>query len=98
LSKIPTPVWVCLTAAFLGTVGAFAFLSYTGSDAAEFRGFLNIVMNLANLLVTGGALAYAGQAAQQTNGGLDKRVQAAARAALVEQRVEDTEPGGELRR
>jgi hypothetical protein len=98
LSKIPTPVWVCITVAFLATIGAFVFLSYTDSDAAEFRGFLNIVMNLANLVVTGGALAYAGVAARQTNGGLDERIERGAARALEQQRADDTAPGGELRR
>lgn len=98
MNKIPTPVWVCLTVAFLGTVGAFVFLSATDNDAAEFRGFLNIVMNLVTLLVTGAAAAYAGKAAQQTNGSLDERIKAGAAAALEEQRADDTAPGGELRR
>lgn len=98
MSKIPTPIWVCLTVAFLGVVAAFVVLSATGSDAAEFRGFLNIVMNLAGLVLSGGAAAYAGKAVSQTNGSLDRRIEQGVSAALEAQRAEDTQPGGELRR
>jgi hypothetical protein len=98
VSKIPTPIYVCLTVAFLAVVGAFVVLSATGSDAAEFRGFLIIVLNLAGLIVTGGAATYAGKAASQTNGNLDQRIKDGVSAALDQQRAEDVAPGGELRR
>lgn len=89
-SKIPTVAWLCITAAFLGTVAAFAWLSSIGADGSEFRSFLNTVMNLGGLLLGGGAVAYAGQAAAQTNGDLDKRIKDAVTAALDRQREEDT--------
>lgn len=94
MSKIPTPVWVCLTAAFIAVVGAFVILSNSGSDPTEFRSFLNTVMNLAGLLLTGGTLAFAGQAAKQTNGGLDSRIRDAVAAELSSQRTQDVKPGG----
>lgn len=83
LSKIPQAAWVCLTVAFVAVVGAFAWLSAVGADGTEFRSFLNTIVNLATLLVAGGGVAYAGQAAKQTNGDLDKRIEAAVTRAVV---------------
>lgn len=82
MSKIPTPVIVCITAAFLGVIITLGWLSAVDADATEIRSFINLVMNLAGLLLGGGALTYAGLAARQTNGDLDKRIEAGARAAL----------------
>ena len=98
MKNLPTAAWVCLTAAFLGVLGMLGFLSYTDSDATEFSRFLNTAVNLATLLLGGGALAYSARAQQQTNGDLDARIEDAAARALAAQRDVDTQPGGELRR
>jgi len=94
LKKIPVAAWVCITVAFVTVVVAFVVLSANGSDSTEFRSFLNTVMNLAGLLLTGGAVAFAGQAAKQTNGGLDERIRAGVAAELASQRQKDVKPGG----
>lgn len=97
LSKIPAVAWACITIAFVSVVAAFAWLSAVGADGTEFRSFLNTVVNLATLLATGGAVAFAGQAAKQTNGDLDARIQRAVTMALDMQREEDTGRGSVLR-
>ena len=97
LSKIPAAAWVCITVAFVAVVGAFAWLSAIGADGTEFRSFLNTVVNLATLLATGGAVAFAGQAAKQTNGDLDARIATAVTVALDRQREEDTGQVGPVR-
>lgn len=90
LSRIPAAAWVCITVSFVAVVAAFAVLSAIGADGAEFRSFLNTVVNLVTLLLGGGAVAFAGQAAKQTNGDLDARIKAAVTAGLDQQRSEDT--------
>jgi hypothetical protein len=83
-------VWVCLTVAFLGIIGVLAWLSAVGADATEVRSFLNTVVNLVTLVVSGSAAVYAGKAQNQTNGNLDKRIKDGVTAALDRQRSEDT--------
>lgn len=90
LKAVPQVVWVCLTIAFLGTIGAFVVLAITGSDGTEFRSFLNTVVNLAGLLLGGSSAVYAGVAAKnsqttkdQTNGALDARIAKAVARELV---------------
>lgn len=90
LKNVPNVVWVCLTVAFISIVGAFVFLSATGSDGTEFRSFLNTVINLASIVLGGSSAVYAGVAAknsqttkEQTNGALDKRIASAVAAQLV---------------
>lgn len=90
MGKIPVPVYVCFTVAFLGVLSMFGYLSAIGADGVEFRSFLNTVVNLVTLVVTGGAAAYAGKAATQTNGNLDVRIKDAVTEALDRQRMEDT--------
>jgi hypothetical protein len=87
MKNVPTPVWICLTVAFVSVIGAFAYLTASGSNTTDFRSFLNTVLNFAGLLLSGGAVAYAGKAAQQTNGGLDARIKDAAKAALDEHQL-----------
>jgi hypothetical protein len=94
LSKIPAAAWWCLTIAFVSVVATFGVLSAIGAEGTEFRSFLNSVVNLATLLVAGGGVAYAGQAAKQTNGHLDQRIKDAVTAALDRQRTEDTGVAG----
>lgn len=105
MKNVPTAAWITIGVAFVSTVAAFVVLSVTDSDAAEFRGFLNVVANIGGLLLGGGAVAYSGAAArnsqvtaEQTNGQLDERIAAAVAAALDTQRAADVAPGGEFRR
>lgn len=105
MKNVPNVAWACLTVAFLAVVTAFVVLAVTGADAAEFRGFLNIVANFAGILVGGGGLVFAAaganraqKAVEQTNGSLDERIQRALGEALKDQRADDTAPGGEFRR
>jgi uncharacterized protein YfeS len=88
-SKIPTPVYACLTLAFLGVLAVFAYLSAIGADGTEFRSFLNTIVNLVTLVVSGSAAVYAGKAQSQTNGQLDKRIEEGAMKALNRQRTDD---------
>jgi hypothetical protein len=89
VGKIPVPVYVCLTVAFLAVIGVFGWLSAIGADGTEFRSFLNTVVNLVTRLVSGVAAAYAGKAAAQTNGDLDQRIEEAVTASLDRQRTND---------
>ena len=96
MKNVPTAAWVCLTVAFLAVTTAFVVLAAIGADAAEFRGFLNVVANLGMLLLGGGSVVYAGaaarnsqQAAEQTNGQLDARIRANVTEALNTQRADD---------
>jgi hypothetical protein len=89
MKNVPTRVLIFIGACFITVVAAFVILTVSGSDSAEFSRWLNSIANLAGLLLGGGAMAFAGQAAQQTNGGLDKRIEDGARRALDEQRGED---------
>lgn len=98
MRNVPAIAWACITVAFVAVVVAFVALSISGSDPAEFRSFLNTVLNFAGLLLSGGAVAFAGKAAQQTNGSLDARIQLAIKDALDQQRAVDVQPGGEFRR
>lgn len=98
VKNVPNIAWACLTLAFVAVLVAFVTLSVTGSDPTEFRSFLNTVVNLATLLVSGGAVVFAGKASQQTNGGLDQRIKDGAKDAVVEALNEQrTADGGVVR-
>lgn len=102
MSKIPTAAWACLTVSVLALFASFVYLSAAHVDTAEFYRFLNVIGNLVGIVLGGGAVTLAGQArtaashaAEQTNGGLDARIKAGAKAALVEHLGQDT---GEVHR
>lgn len=85
----PNSVIWAVVIAFLGVVGAFVSLSIAGADTADFRAFLNTVMNLVTVILSGGALVAAGAAAkssanaeEQTNGSLDKKIEDSVRRAV----------------
>lgn len=84
VNKLPTGAWVCITAVILGLFATIAALSITGTDTTEFYRLLNVAANFASVILSGGAFAYAGKASQQTNGGLDIRIQEGAKRALEE--------------
>jgi hypothetical protein len=78
-----------VTIVFLGILAAFTVLSATGSDTTDLRAFLNLVLNIAGGLFSGGAVVLAGSAAKsahtavkQTNGLAEaERVDIAKKAA-----------------
>jgi len=90
LKNAPNSVIWAVALCFIGVVGAFVALSIAGADTADFRAFLNTVMNLVTVILSGGALLAAGAAAkssanaeEQTNGSLDKRIEHGVRRAIV---------------
>lgn len=98
LKAVPNIIWVSLTVCFLGIVTAFVVLSVTHADGTEFRSFLNTVLNIGTLIVTGGGAVYAGAAAknaqvakEQTNGQLDKRIATQVAQELVKHGLVKTE-------
>ncbi len=89
MRNVPAIGWVCITVAFLGVITGAVVLAVTGADGAEYRGLLNIVANLAMMVLGGGSVVLAGQArnqaeqaAEQTNGGMERRIAAAVNKAL----------------
>ena len=86
-------IWA-VTLGFLGVVGAFVFLSATGSDTADLRTFLNTALNIAAALFSGGALVVAGSAArsagqvkdQNENGHITEKVEEGVRNVMGERR------------
>ncbi len=90
MRKAPNGVLaVCITVfacVVVLTLGAFAWKT---GDATELRSLLNTLFNVATLILTGTSVVVAGsaarssdQAAQQTNGALDGRIQEAVTRAL----------------
>ena len=101
MNKIPAIAWVCLTVVAVAILGAFVYLNASGVDPTEFYRFLNVILNLASLVLGGGGVVLAGQArekatqaADQTNGQLDARISNAVSRALTVQRATDVRPGG----
>lgn len=56
-------IWA-VAACFIAILAAFTFLSATGSDTTDLRSFIDIVMNIAAGVFSGGALVVAGAAAK----------------------------------
>jgi zinc transporter ZupT len=85
-------IWA-VTLSFLGVLGAFVYLSSTGSDTTDLRTFLNTALNIAAALFSGGALVVAGSAArsagqvkdQQDNGHMVEQVREGVSRALAPQ-------------
>lgn len=85
VKNAPNPIlWVCGTIIFVTIVAAFVVFGVTGSDASEFKSFLNILLNVVATLFAGGAFVTASAAAksaskaeEQTNGQLKENVKAA---------------------
>lgn len=100
LKNVPNIVWVSLTVVILALITAFVVLSVTGTDATEFRSFLDTVFNFVLVLLSGSGLVFAGVAAknaqdakEQTNGGLEERMKSAALDALKQH--EETNGGSD---
>ena len=90
MKNAPNPIlWVCGTVVFVTIVAAFVVFGITGSDATEFRSFLNILLNVVGTLFGAGAFVTASAAAksaakaeEQTNGVLTDRVKTAVHEAI----------------
>ena len=87
----PNSVIWAVAFAFASVVAAFTILSINGADTGDFRAFLNTVMNLVTVVLSGGALVAAGAAAkssanaeEQTNGSLDRKIEGAVRRAYAD--------------
>jgi hypothetical protein len=91
MREVPAVVWVCLTVVFLGVLGTYAYLAGTGSSADDLSRFLNTLMNIVMIVLSGGGLAFGASAAvnakrasEQTNGQLKDTVKDAAKEAIQE--------------
>jgi hypothetical protein len=75
VKNAPNSIVGAVTAIFIAIIAAFVVLAVTDSSSVEFRSFLNTVLNIATVLLSGGAAVAAGAAAksaakteEQTNG------------------------------
>lgn len=89
VKNAPNAIIWAVVIVFLGVVAAFVTLAVTGSSSDDFRSFLNTVLNIGALVLSGGGVVAASaaaksahQAVQQTNGLADaERADIAKRAA-----------------
>lgn len=79
-----TVLAVCGTTLGVAVIGAFTYLSHSGGDTADLRSLINMVLNVAAVVLSGGAFATASASAtsaknaeEQTNGKLTTTVQSA---------------------
>lgn len=108
MKKAPNALLVvCGTVIALAILGSLVYLSAQGKDAAEVRGFVNILVNFGGLILGATATVAAGsanrtaeearEAAQttvsQTNGALDARIESAITSALERQAATNAEDG-----
>ena len=85
VSKAPNSVLaVCGTTFGVAVIGAFTYLAHTGGDTADLRSLLNMILNVAAVILSGGAFASASASAtssknaeEQTNGKLTATVKSA---------------------
>jgi hypothetical protein len=94
--KAPVPMAVlivCGTVIAITVILCLTVLSYYGKDASEVRSLVNTVVNLATLILSGGAFVVSGAGyrsakttEENTNGSLDTRITKAVRAALTQDR------------
>ncbi len=87
------PVVYCGAIIIVAIIAALTLLAVLGKDSTEISRLINTAFNFAGLLLGGGGLVYgrlaatrAGQAAEQTNGGMEERITAAVHRALEEER------------
>ncbi len=90
---------VCITVFACTLVLAFGALAFKTGDASALTSFVNTVVNVASLVLSGTATVVAGsaarssdQAVKQTNGVLDQRIENAVRKAL--ESGDDSDPVG----
>lgn len=87
--NLPVVAYVCITVVVLAFVASITYLTAAGADTTEVRQTFNTLANFGGLLF-GGVAAVGGtvaarnaqQAAHQTNGGLDARIEAGVQRAL----------------
>ncbi len=98
LATPPTVLVLCGTVVLLGLTGSFTVLAFYGRDSTTLFQLVNVLMNLVNLVVSGGAIVYAGSAdrkagvaVQQTNHSLDRRM-AATVQSVVRQELGTADP------
>lgn len=102
VKNAPNALVFAVTAVFVTIVAAFVVLAVTGSSSEEFRSFLNTVLSLATVILSGGAAVAAGSAAKssantetQTNGVMDQRIADGVKKALAEhETVKNREAAG----
>lgn len=90
VKNAPNSIVYSVTAIFVTIIGAFVILAVTNSSSTEFRSFLNTVLNIGSVILSGGAAVAAGAAAKssanaesQTNGLSEtERADIAKKAAL----------------
>lgn len=91
-SRLAVPPYIayCITGVFVAILAAFTVLAINDADTTELRAWLNTLLNFGGIVLGGGGVAYAasadrkaGKAAEQTNGGLDLRIEAAAERAAT---------------
>jgi hypothetical protein len=89
VKNAPNSLIYSVAAIFVAAIAAFVVLAVTDSSSTEFRSFLNTVLNIAAVALSGGAAVAAGSAAKssanaetQTNGVLDQKIENAVRRAI----------------
>lgn len=90
LKEVPNVVWVCLTIAFLGVIGAYLVLSTNGTSTEDLSRLLNSIMNFVGIILGGGGVAIASSAAvnakravNQTNGDMAAMVRRVVKEELA---------------
>jgi hypothetical protein len=90
VKNAPNALIYAVVICFVAIIASFTILSITGSNTADLKSFLNLALNLAAGLFSGGALVVAGAAAKSAgnaeksvNGDLDKRIEHGVRRAIV---------------
>lgn len=94
IKKAPTPVVVAMVIVcglgVIATIGGFVALEFAGRETADYRAFVNLLMNAAMLLITGTGTVAAVSAArsasnteEQTNGLLTEERRAIASEAAA---------------
>lgn len=100
MKNAPNSVIYSVAAVFVAIIAAFVVLAVTGSSSEDFRAFLNTVLNIGSVILSGGAVVAAGAAAkssatavEQTNGLAEAErhdiAQKAASAALAQHAAEN---------
>lgn len=90
VKNVPNALYWVVGVCFVAILAAFVILSATGSSTDDLTKFLNTVLNIASALLGGGGLLFgaaaarsAHQAAEQTDGKLDDRIEQAVSRAVT---------------
>jgi hypothetical protein len=89
VKNAPNALIYAVAVCFVAIIAAFTVLAATGADTTDLRAFLNLVLNIASGVFSGGAVVIAGaaakssaDAAKQTNGELDQKIEHSVRRAI----------------